>query len=285
MRTVLAGARHESLWETRTSSANLQEALQSLKAHLAGILVLTDMRSPYFAGRFPIHQWHMSGKVQAIQGTFTNSKFQDTYAQQRLACLPACYRIRPCFRPYSVINRSIDFWAEELHSNESEVVITEEEASNGRLQALAEGTGPNSVHASSFAVVSSRARADEEYLMEGIAGNHSPETISSSSEVACVFIEQESGGIADKVQTECMVCLSRPPTLVFEVCGHYGVCGPCRKWMCKEQFNRRKSEQCRVSPAALKMKKVAKVAIMCPYCRKVTRAVHHSEYTGTTYSV
>ena len=153
------------------------------------------------------------------------------------------------------------------------------------MRTLAEGPTPDASSVSSFAVVPSRARADEEHLMGGIAGNLGPETISSSSEVGCVFVGQNSGGIADKVQTECMVCLSRPPTLVFEVCGHYGVCGPCRKWMCKEQFNRRKSEQCRVPPAALKMEKVANVPIMCPYCRNVTRTIRRSEYTGTTYPV
>jgi len=80
----------------------------------------------------------------------------------------------------------------------------------------------------------------------------------------------EHSSTPDEAESECMVCLVRPPTFVFEKCGHFGVCGKCWKYMCK-------------SPAALVMEKVADAKLMCPYCRAVTRAVHHSRYSGTEF--
>ena len=37
--------------------------------------------------------------------------------------------------------------------------------------------------------------------------------------------------VKEDEDAECMVCLNRIPTCVFESCGHLGVCGHCWKWM------------------------------------------------------
>ena len=95
----------------------------------------------------------------------------------------------------------------------------------------------------------------------------------------------------DEVESECMVCLSQPPTHVFEKCGHLGVCGNCWKWMCKEQSTKNKTnsgnqfQEALAAVKAMKMNQLANVKIKCPYCREVARALHFSKYTGATFRV
>jgi len=229
-----------------SACTTLYEKKQCLRAHLAGILVVTEMRSEYFGNCFPLHQWYMSGKLHAVQGTFANGEFRDTSAHDKLACLPACYRIRSRAREYYVKGHSFDFWSDELDTS-----------SSGESHGL-------------------DASANEDL---------STDIISTSSAAACGAAERHPNDIADESEAECMVCLSRPPTFVLKVCGHFGLCGHCWKWMCKEQFNRNKNERCQLSPATLKTKKIANVAIMCPYCRQVSKAAHRNKYIKTTYAV
>jgi len=96
-------------------------------------------------------------------------------------------------------------------------------------------------------------------------------------------LEKNQATVAD--DPECGVCLARPPTFVFKACRHFGVCGSCRNWMCKQQFNANKEKSGQVSPATLKVSKVENVAISCPYCRKLTKAVHHSKFRGEMFVV
>ena len=245
--TVLAWERYGDLSKMdETVCATFYEKHQRLRAHLAGILVVTDMRSDYFCNRYAMHQWHMSGKLHAVQGTFANSEFRSTSAEAHgMGCLPACYRIRFRAREYYVNNHSFDVWSGPFHTNSS-----------------GESHGPD-------------ASANEDL---------SADIISTSSAAACGTAEQHPNYIANEAEAECMVCLSRPPTFVLKVCGHFGLCGHCWKWMCKEQFNRNKKERCQLSPATLKTKKIANVAIMCPYCRQVSKAAHRNKYTETTYA-
>lgn len=246
MMLALAWERYDDLSIMDESACTtLDEKQQCLRAHLAGILVVTEMRSDYFGNCFPLHQWYMSGKLHAVQGTFANGEFRDTSAHDKIA-LPACYRIRSRAREYYVKSHSFDFWSDELDTS-----------SSGESHGL-------------------DASANEDL---------STDIISTSDAAACGAAEQHPNDIADESEAECMVCLSRPPTFVLKVCGHFGLCGHCWKWMCKEQFNRNKSERCQLSPATLKTKKIANVAIMCPYCRQVSIAVHRNKYTETTYAV
>ena len=97
------------------------------------------------------------------------------------------------------------------------------------------------------------------------------------------MLEKNQATVAD--DPECGVCLSRPPSFVFKACRHYGVCGCCRNWMCKQQFNANKGKSFQVSPSTMKVSKVQNVAISCPYCRKLTKAVHHSKFDGEMFVV
>ena len=56
----------------------------------------------------------MSGVAHAVLGTIANGVFQDTYADQKIACIPACYKVRPLC--YEVMNHSFDFWAQAWES-------------------------------------------------------------------------------------------------------------------------------------------------------------------------
>ena len=194
--------------------------------------------------------WEVAGQPIA------NGEFRDACAHEKIACSPACYRIRDRARPYHVMNHSFGFWSEEFYTDEVPAGFV--------LQTCPQETCPESVSVSSCAVATSTLGTENKERLVG--------TIAS-----CAWRMETT--------SECMVCLSRPPTFVLKVCGHCGLCGHCWKWMCKEQFNKNRSERCQVSPAALKTKQVANVAIQCPYCRQVTQAVHHSRYTGTMYSV
>jgi len=210
----------------------------------------------------PIHQWNMSGKMHAVQGTFANSDFRDTYANQKIGCLPICYRIRDRPKQYYVMDHSFDFWSEAF------VAYTAPVPAGFVLQTCAEEPDWEFVPASSWASQSSSSSTENKEQLSG--------TIAGRAWQMGAEAEGESA---------CMVCLSRPPTMVFKACGHCGLCGHCWKWMCKEQFNKNKSEKCKVSPAALKTTRIANVAFKCPACRQVTQAVHHSKYTESVYWV
>ena len=55
--------------------------------------------------------------------------------------------------------------------------------------------------------------------------------------------------------------------------------------MCKAQFNKKKDPEHQIAPKYLKMERVEKVYISCPYCREETPLVHISQYEGTVFYV
>ena len=232
---IAVAYQHDILSVNEPACKTPNDMLQSLRAHLMGILLVTDTRSDYFDNCFPVHQWHMSGQLHAVQGTFANGGFLDAYAHEKIALSAACYRIRFQTKEYFLQSHSYDFWPDEL------------------LTSIIESPSLNADAAEDLSI--------------GI--------ISCSSAALRVPVALHPDNITDKTEAECMVCLSRPPTFILKDCGHFGLGRHCWKWMCKEQFNRNKSERCQVSPAALTTKKIANIAIMCPYCRKVAKAVHH----------
>ena len=76
--------------------------------------------------------------------------------------------------------------------------------------------------------------------------------------------------------------LVQTPTFVYEKCGHLGVCGPCRKWMCVAQYNKRKTTR-RLAPHEVRMDKAAQARVPCPYCRELTTMVYKDKFRGSMY--
>ena len=290
MVTALALQRSQVLCGCSISSLEVlgaNAAVDTLRAHLEGLLVVTDMRSKYFGDRYPLHQWRISGKVHAVQGLFANGSFQDTCANEKLACAPPCYRLRFRAQPYYIANHSFDFWSEDFlahsvyqppippHEREEFPYLNLPSCDRTQTLVCPDTCSPSSVSGSTDTTASP---------------DTSPaSTSSASSEMYGDPLDQDPGSMSsemrDEAESECMVCLSRVPNWVFASCGHLGVCGDCRKWMCKAQFNKHKSEQCQVTPSKLTMNKAGTVMLQCPYCRRLTRVVHHTEHQGTTYAV
>ena len=232
----LRDRRDDSTTDLTSQSGTTQaiEAVNGLRKRLSGLLVLTDMRSESFAGKWALHQWNVSGKVHALQGQFVDGEFLDTYRYQNLAPAPVCYRIfaRMGKRALFQHNR-IDFL------DSSEEVLGCQVPSDDSVQAVE---------------VNQTER-------------------------------QRHSQVLQELPRECMVCLHRSPSFVFQACGHHGVCNFCRKWMCKQQYNKNKSDGCKVTPAVLTMDKAAKMALSCPYCRRSSKTMHETKYSGSVFHV
>ena len=259
---ALACERHVTMFENEPVYPSIREAMQSVRTHLDGFLVITDMRSRHLGDGMPIHQWNMSGQMHAVQGSFASGEFIDTCATEQIGFVPVCYRIRHRSSQYHVMNHSFDFWSEAFSKYKAQVPV---------------GFVLHSIH------------EEPEWEVTSI-GNSAVAASSSSTENVDSRLGTTASGewkseSATATESECMVCLSRPPTMLFKACGHCGLCGHCWKWMCKEQFNKNKSGKCQVSPASLKTKIIEKVAIKCPVCRQVTQVVHYSKYTHSVYWV
>ena len=87
----------------------------------------------------------------------------------------------------------------------------------------------------------------------------------------------------EEASLECMVCLGRLATMLFERCGHLGVCGHCAKFMLNEQNmkNKRKgSSKGAANTRKLGLNKVGHLSLQCPCCRATSRVVHVSKYSG-----
>ena len=87
----------------------------------------------------------------------------------------------------------------------------------------------------------------------------------------------------EEASLECMVCLGRLPTMLFERCGHLGVCGHCAKFMLNEQNmkNKRKgSSKGAANTRKLGLNKLGHLSLQCPCCRATSRVVHVSKYSG-----
>ena len=159
---------------------------------------------------YTVRSMEMSGTAHVVLGRFANGVFQATYAGQKFACMPACYKVHPLC--YEVPDHSFDFWASSCFRKLTSVVGETGQQSNS---------------------------------VEVPAGF----TLQPSSSYVgfCASMAE------DDPPEDCVVCLERPPTFVFKKCGHLVVCGKCRKWMCKEQFNQNEDTKSQVSPAHLKM--------------------------------
>ena len=88
-------------------------------------------------------------------------------------------------------------------------------------------------------------------------------------------------------ELQCVVCLERPPTCVFEECGHLGVCGQCQRWLLVNQFNKNKIKKNQRSFEQLtnNMDKLQLVRVSCPCCRRITRVVSARTYGGVTFLI
>ena len=280
IKAALVCQRYESLFGM--ANLDLATASQRVKAHLAGTIVITDMRSHYFGDRWPIHMYKMSGLAHAVQGSVVDSEFRDAFAHDTLCIAPSCYKIRLCSEAYWVINKSIDFWS-ELISAESLRVNQQCFSSQLHVGESEESSNLGSEYRSGS------ARLEENWCMLTLDGNSSVIVAPSAGGSAHGVSESCAGVVAlvvrEEVAEECMVCLSRLPTCIFEKCGHFGVCWHCAKWMLKEQFNKHKPKGSQISPASLKMSKIANLKIICPYCRQLTRVFHCSKFSGIPYVV
>ena len=95
--------------------------------------------------------------------------------------------------------------------------------------------------------------------------------------------DHEAGQVEESVASfECMICLTRAPTFVFKECGHFGVCGPCRKYMCKHEYSQGKTSK-PVAPAEVTMKKVGSLNVRCPLCTRRTPMVYKDAFRGRVY--
>ena len=151
-----------------------------------------------FGERMPLHQWKMSGIAHVVNGTIMmNGEFVDTNACS-IGCLPSCYKIRLMHQNlrgnFWVTNRSFDFWSDDIFVTPSQISTSAEDRTFGRTIAESHGAGTSSDST--------------------IAESHGGGSVASRP---AGFVLQD-----DEVESECMVCLSRPPTHVFERCGHLG---------------------------------------------------------------
>ena len=224
------------LGESTTDVALAQEAL---KKHLAGLIMVTDMRSDYFTGGYAVQNWKISGLAHAVQGTIADGEFCDTYAHSSLCIQPPCYKISlqdVTKKRYWLSNHSFDFWCGE---------------NSGRTVSEVSGMGSKS-----------EATGSADNLLKMPAGFK----LTMPTE---------------KNSPECMVCLGRPATLLFERCGHLGVCGQCAKFMLNEQNMKNKSKgssKGTANTSKLGLSKLSHLSMHCPYCRETSRVVHPSHY-------
>ena len=302
-----------------TRTHDLHEAQPLLQKHLAGFVLITDMRSESFGERMPLHQWKMSGIAHVVNGTIMNGEFVDanacTIEGPSIRCLPSCYKIRllrqNLIGHFWVTNRSFDFWSDDVSVTPSQTSANAKDRTFERTiaESHGEGTSSDSTTAESHGGASVASRPVDFVLQNDspIAESHGEGTSSGSTTA-----ESHSGGLVasrpagfvlhdgsrplassddDEVESKCMVCLWQPRTHVFEKCGHFGVCGDCWKWMCREQSTQNKTnsgkqfQEALAAVKAMKMNQLANVKIKCPYCRKVARALHLSKYAGATFRV
>ena len=225
------------------ADADLKKACQILQDHLSAIMVIVHESSDHFSDQYPILHWNMSGKMHAVLGTVRERKFVDIMENQKVCTLPACFRVKAMKKAYFVPHHSLGFW-EPLFEKES---------------------GPQSESAATCP-----ADSQSRVIAPGTedVGNDAGQTSARADN--------------ELRDPECMICLSRPPTFVYEKCGHLGVCGPCRKWMCVAQYNKRKTTG-RLAPREVRMDKAAQARVPCPYCRELTTMVYKDKFRGSMY--
>ena len=264
---TMVHTRHSGFSAEVRCGVNWDQSLEAIKAHLAGLILVTDMRSDFFGDKYPVHNYLTSGTAHAVMGSFESGEFRDTYAHPNLRCLPACYKI--CAKRREMIGHRFSFglvggvfrcWKDELDSHCREIIEAERD----------QQSSSNLGEASDADLVSAAGVTDKNLRnakSESVTEHLTP--IKDAEEEA-----------------ECIVCLERSPTFVSKKCGHFGICGTCRKWMCKEHFNKYKKQQSQTPPAYLRMDQVADAKLTCPICRTVTRAVYvDRNYKDVIYPV
>ena len=233
---MVALQRYMSLHDGSTTDVGL--ASEALKTHLAGLIMMTDMRSDYFTDNYPLRQWKIAGLAHVVEGTILDGEFCDTYAYNSIGILPACYKINLNTKRYWFTNHSFDFWCyEDRGGTVSEV---------SGIGSKSEATGS----------------ADELSKMPAGFKLTTP---------------------TKEASLECMICLERPPTLLFEKCGHLGVCGPCATFMLNGQNMKNKSKglsKGAANTSKLGLGKLWHLSLHCPYCRRTSRVVHVSKFRG-----
>lgn len=233
-----------SLLSTTMSDEPIKKACHIVQKHLSAFMLIVNGRSGHFDGAYPILTWHMSGNMHAVFGTLREGKFADIMDSDRICTWPACFRVRAMKKAYFLPHHSLKFWA-PLFDNESE------------SQSEPPATCDEDTHSRGIAPT-----------MENVGKNDARQTSARAQN--------------ELRDPECMICLSRPPTFVFQACGHMGVCGPCRKWMCKHEYNKGKTSR-RRAPGELTMEKVGSVRVRCPLCMGPTRMVYKDTFRGKTY--
>ena len=185
----------------------------------------------------------MSGVAHAVLGTIANGLFKATYAHQTIACIPACYKVRPLC--YEVMNHSFDFWALYTTVSENDVqpdcVVCLERSPT----CVAKKCGHILVCAKCFPTwCDTRALGDAVMKHSQDVGTLSriSKSVSDAKEKE-KQLDRSTIEAEDDSPSDCVVCLERPPTFVFEKCGHLAICGKCRTWMCKERFNKLKTKK------------------------------------------
>jgi hypothetical protein len=242
----------------------MQRSKSVLLKDLNGLVLLMDQRSSTFTGRYAIHNFFVAGSVHVMQGNFDDDGlFIDTSNDQRFMVPPSCYRI--CSSPRRGGN---SVRTNGFRLNWKGLLRDVDDMTTGLRDVddrMVEGTAP---------VVEGGVE-----MPSGFALAASPSDFAASSSDPVIRSDEV------EITQECMVCMEELPSFVLKHCGHYGVCGRCRKMMCKAQFNKKKDPEHQIAPKYLKMERVEKVYISCPYCREETPLVHISQYEGTVFYV
>ena len=255
-----------SMYRSKLESYNeteIKRKLREMARDWAGVLIIMDAHTRSL-GTWRRHMWMVDGNVHVTQGTFVENEFMDL-PKLPIAKPPACYRVRPTKFKYALGDHSFSAFS-DLRAEFGFATLIRTD----RHQLLVQSD------------VASSSIDDQQKRMPLVA------------KLVLAYVYKQSA-IRDRGPThcdedvhgkktvmeephECMVCLDRPATMIFAVCGHFGVCGLCRKWLCKEQYLKNKSKA--MSPSEVKMGKAAKTAVSCPICRYVTKIVFRADHRG-----
>ena len=223
--------------------ADIKMACKVVQEHLSAMMLMINVRSRHFSGACPTWSWHSSGFMHAVFGTVHGGMFVDSMESERLCTWPACCRVRSTKKQYLVPHHCLEFW-EPL-----------------------------------FQTVS-RPQSES----EAVRSTENQSMIELPRDGTC---DHDAGKVSAPVEEslpspECMICLSRPPTFIFQACGHSGVCGPCRKYMCRHEYSQGKTSK-PVAPAEVTMDKAGSLKVRCPLCTRPTRMVYKDAFRGQVY--
>ena len=198
-------------------------------------------------------------KVHAVPGPFIHDEFRDADGNQRLGCLPVCYKVRDRSARFYVPYRSFDF------------------------EVICERMLWRSLDNQSFV---STSVGDNESMNEPVAATWKAvqklKTLSFQLDLAsqpvlailwpnqilkyCCF-DTRTQEYSWRGRTRMHGEFGSSNNCSLGEMRLLGLCGNCWKVICKEHFNFRKELQTRISLAALKNDKVAGVKLTYLYCR------------------